>query len=118
MIDGKQYDLLLTTNAAADLAERVGGLDNIETAFDSLSEKESFETMAWIVALLANEGTKARRIYEPEYSRPVLTADMVGLLLAPFELLAMQDDIIGAIDAGFASKLDAGEDDSKNLKAG
>ncbi|MGL6015451.1 MAG: hypothetical protein ACRCZU_05055 [Selenomonadaceae bacterium] len=118
VIDGQEYDLLLTTNAAADLSERVGGLDNIETAFSALTEKQAFEMMTWLVALLANEGTKARRFYDPDYKCPLLTAETVGLLVPPDELLAMQDVIIDAISAGMASKLEKTGDDEKNLAAG
>ena len=117
MIDGTQYDLLLTTNAAAELSEKVGGLENVETAFDMMTEKESFEMMTWLVALLANQGTAARKLLDPSFERPNLTAELVGLLVPPFELIDMKDAIIDAIEAGFSKNVST-ENDEKNLTAG
>lgn len=117
MIDGEKYDLLLTTNAAAELSEKVGGLENVETAFDTMTEKESFEMMTWLVALLANQGTAARKLLDPSFERLNLTAERVGLLVSPFELIDMKDTIIDAIGAGFSKNVST-ENDEKNLTAG
>ena len=117
MIDGTQYDLLLTTNAAAELSEKVGGLENVETAFDTMTEKEAFEMMAWLVALLANQGTAAHKLYDPSFERLTLTAERVGLLVPPFELIDMKDTVIDAIEAGFSTNVKS-EDEEKNLNAG
>ena len=117
MIDGEKYDLLLTTNAAAELSEKVGGLENVETAFDTMTEKESFEMMTWLVALLANQGTAARKLLDPSFERLNLTAERVGLLVSPFELIDMKDAIIDAIGAGFSKNVST-ENDEKNLTAG
>lgn len=116
-IDGQQYDMLMTTNAAAELSEKVGGLENVETAFDTMTEKESFEMMTWLVALLANQGTAARKLLDPSFERLNLTAERVGLLVPPFELIDMKDTIIDAIEAGFSTNVKS-EDDEKNLTAG
>lgn len=116
-INGEQYDLLLTTNAAAELSEKVGGLENVDTVFDALTEKESFEMMTWLVALLANQGTAAHKLLDPSFERPNLTAELVGLLVTPVELVDMKDSIIGAIEAGFSTNVKS-EDDEKNLNAG
>lgn len=117
MIDGTQYDLLLTTNAAAELSERVGGLENVDTVFDALTEKEAFEMMAWLVALLANQGTAAHKLYDPSFERMNLTAERVGLLVPPLELIDMKDTVIDAIEAGFSTNVKS-EDEEKNLNAG
>ena len=117
MIDGTQYDLLLTTNAAAELSKRVGGLENVDTVFDALTEKEAFEMMAWLVALLANQGTAARKLYDPSFERMNLTAERVGLLVPPLELIDMKDTVIDAIEAGFSTNVKS-EDEEKNLNAG
>ena len=117
MIDGEKYDLLLTTNAAAELSEKVGGLENVETAFDTMTEKESFEMMTWLVALLANQGTAARKLLDPSFERLNLMVERVGLLVSPFELIDMKDAIIDAIGAGFSKNVST-ENDEKNLTAG
>ena len=117
MIDGTQYDLLLTTNAAAELSEKVGGLENVETAFDTMTEKEAFEMMTWLVALLANQGTAAHKLLDPSFERLTLTAERVGLLVPPFELIDMKDTVIDAIEAGFSTNVKS-EDEEKNLNAG
>lgn len=73
--------------------------------------------MAWLVALLANQGTAAHKLYDPSFERLNLTAERIGLLVPPLELIDMKDTVIDAIEAGFSTNVKS-EDEEKNLNAG
>lgn len=85
-IGGEDYELILTTKATKEIADRYGGLENLD---DKLMKSENFEMaigeIVWLITLLANQSILIHNLKNKENKRDLLTEDEV--LLMPFDLL-------------------------------
>jgi len=94
VIDGNEYELLLTTRATKEIAARYGGLENLG---DKLMKAETFEMalgeIIWLITILANQPILIYNLRNKESQKELLTEEMVELLTTPQDL----SDYKGAI---------------------
>ena len=117
-IDGKEYELVLTTRATKEIAGRYGGLENLG---DKLMKSENFEMaldeIIWLITLLANQSVLIHNLRHPEDKKEPLTQDAVELLTSPFELASYKEAIMEAMYKGAKRNIES-ETDSKNGEVG
>ena len=106
VIDGTDYELLLTTRATKEIAKRYGGLDNLG---EKLLQAENFELaldeIIWLITLLANQSILIHNLRNRDQPRELLTSDEVELLTSPLELTAYKDAITEAMFKGTARNI-------------
>jgi hypothetical protein len=120
-IDGKEYELLLTTRATKEIGKRYGDLEKLG---DQLMTDENIggalEEIVWLITLLANQPIAIYNLRHNDAPKPYLTAEEVELLTSPLELTEYRDAIASCIMKGTARHIESEPDagDSKNAPAG
>ena len=70
-IDGRTYNLVLTTRATKEIGRRYGGLSELG---DKLLKTENFEMaldeIVWLITLLANQGVGIHNLQHPDDPQP------------------------------------------------
>ena len=118
ILDGVQYELLLTTKATREIAKRYGGLENLG---EQLMKAENFEMaldeVIALIVLLANQPILIHNMKNPNDQRELLTTELVELLTSPYDLAEYKDAILEAMVRGTKRNVES-EDDGKNTAAG
>ena len=118
ILDGVQYELLLTTKATREIAKRYGGLENLG---EQLMKAENFEMaldeVIALIVLLANQPILIHNMKNPNDQRELLTTELVELLTSPYDLAEYKDAIMEAMVRGTKRNVES-EDDGKNTAAG
>ncbi len=117
-VGDKDYELLLTTRATKEIAERYGGLENLG---EKLMKSENFEMaigeIVWLITLLANQSILIYNLKHKEEPKDLLTEEEVELLTSPLDLAGYKDAITDALFKGTKRNVES-EPDSKNAPAG
>ena len=117
-IGGTQYELILTTLATKQIANRYGGLENLG---DKLMKAENFEMaldeILWLIALLANQSILRHNLRNKDNPKDLITVEELELLTTPFELAEYKGAIMEAMFKGTKRSIES-EDDSKNVHNG
>lgn len=115
IVNGENYELILTTKATKELAARYGGLENLG---DKLMKSEKFEEVigeiVWIIVLLANQGIMVHNIKNPKSKKELLTEEMLELLTSPLDLAEFKDAIMQAMTKGTKRNVESEETAVKN----
>lgn len=115
VVNGENYELILTTKATKELAARYGGLENLG---DKLMKSEKFEEIigeiVWIIVLLANQGVMIHNIKNPKSKKELLTEEMLELLTSPLDLAEFKDAIMQAMTKGTKRNIESEETKTKN----
>ena len=115
-IGNEEYQLILTTKATKEIAQRYGGLETLGT---KLMKTETFEMaldeVVWLITLLANQSILIHNLKNKD-KRELLTEETVELLTSPLELAAYKDAIMEAMFKGTKRNVES-EDDLKNTPA-
>ena len=115
----KEYQLILTTRATKEIANRYGGLANLG---DKLMKSENFELaldeLIWLIALLANQSILIHNFQHPEEKRDPLTEETIELLTSPHELAAYKDAIMESMFRGTKRYVESEPELEKNAPAG
>lgn len=115
IVNGENYELILTTKATKELAARYGGLENLG---DKLMKSEKFEEIigeiVWIIVLLANQGIMVHNIKNPKSKKELLTEEMLELLTSPLDLAEFKDAIMQAMTKGTKRNVESEETAVKN----
>ena len=124
-IDGKDYELILTTRATKAIANRYGGLEHLG---EKLMKSENFEMaldeIIWLITLLANQSIMIRNLKNKNKPEDLLTEDEVELLTSPLDLAAYKSAITEAMFKGTKRNVESEEDSvtgsaaSKNAEVG
>lgn len=123
-IGGKEYEMLLTTKAAKEIARRYGGLSNLG---EKLMKSENFEMaldeIVWLITLLANQSVLIHNLQNPAEKQELLTEEAVELLTSPLELGEYKNAIMDAMHKGTKRHIESKEEPSggntsKNAKVG
>ena len=118
ILDGVQYELLLTTKATREIAKRYGGLENLG---EQLMKAENFEMaldeVIALIVLLANQPILIHNMKNPNDQRELLTTELVELLTSPYDLAEYKDAIMETMVRGTKRNVES-EDDGKNTAAG
>ena len=118
-IAGKEYQLILTTRATKEIANRYGGLANLG---DKLMKSENFELaldeLIWLIALLANQSILIHNFQHPEDKRDPLTEEEIELLTTPTDLAEYKDAIMDSMLRGTKRNVESEPQPEKNASAG
>ena len=118
-IAGKEYQLILTTRATKEIANRYGGLANLG---DKLMKSENFELaldeLIWLIALLANQSILIHNFQHPEDKRDPLTEEEIELLTTPTDLAEYKDAIMDSMLRGTKRYVESESQPEKNASAG
>jgi hypothetical protein len=119
-IDGKEYELVLTTRATKAIAGRYGGLENLG---EKLMKSENFEMaldeIVWLLTLLANQSILIHNLKNKDDLQELLTEDEVELLTSPLDLAAYKTAITEAMFRGTKRNVESEEENlSKNAEVG
>ena len=113
-VGGEDYELLLTTRAAKEIAGRYGGLENLG---DQLMKSENFEMaigeVVWLITLLANQSILIHNLKHKDATKELLTEEMVELLTVPADLATYKSAIMEALLKGTKRNIES-EADAKN----
>ena len=116
-IGGKDYELLLTTKATKEIAERYGGLESLG---DKLMKSENFEMaineIVWLITLLANQSILIHNLVHKDARQELLTEEEVELLTSPFDLAGFKTAISEALYKGTKRNVVSEENGPKNAK--
>lgn len=99
VIGGEEYDLLLTTLATKEIAQKYGGLDKLGDMMQGGDIIQSLDEVAWLIATLANQPILISNRKNHE-KRELLTAEDVELMTSPADIGNMSDAIMEAIGKG------------------
>jgi len=118
-IAGKEYQLILTTRATKEIANRYGGLANLG---DKLMKSENFELaldeLIWLIALLANQSILIHNFQHPEDKQDPLTEEEIELLTTPTDLAEYKDAIMDSMLRGTKRNVESEPQPEKNASAG
>lgn len=117
-IDGRMYNLVLTTRATKEIGRRYGGLSELG---DKLLKTENFEMaldeIVWLITLLANQGVGIHNLQHPDDPQPLLTEEGVELLTTPYDLADFKEAIFESMAKGAKRNVES-EKDPKNVEVG
>lgn len=100
-VNGTSYELVLTTRATREIAQRFGGIENLgESLANSEDLAKSLGEVMWILALLVNQAIAIHNLTHPEDPRELLTPETLELLTSPSDIAGFKDAIMAAINKG------------------
>ena len=114
----KEYQLILTTRASKQIAQRYGGLENLgEKLMKSENFEMAIEEIVWLIVLLANQSVLIYNL-QNENKRNLITEDEVELLTSPLDLSTYKDAIMEAMLKGTKRILRARMPKEKTRRSG
>ncbi len=117
-IAGEEYQLVLTTRATKEIAQRYGGLENLgEKLMKSENFEMAIEEIVWLIVLLANQSVLIHNLQNAD-KRDLLTEEAVELLTSPLDLATYKDAIMEAMLKGTKRYVESEEESSKNTQVG
>lgn len=100
-LGNREVELVLTTRATREIAQRYGGLDNLGAALENNDNLgESLSEVIWLIALLANQSVLIHNLTHPDNPQREITVDEVELLTAPGDLASYREAITAALVKG------------------
>jgi hypothetical protein len=116
-IGDKTYNLVLTVRAVKELAEKFGGIENFSAELKKTENySKNIENVAFMIALLANQGELIKQLENPDKPANLLTPEAVELLTTPAELGEFKNAISAAIKIGLKRNVES-ESSQKNVPA-
>lgn len=121
-LGGEQYELILTTRATKEIAQRYGGLAKLG---DTLMQAENLEMalseVIWIIVLLANQSVLIHNLKNPNDKKALVTEEEAELLTTPLDLALYKEAIIESMFKGTKRSMASAEDltggEEKNVPA-
>ena len=115
IINGKEYELLLTTKAFEAISKKYGGIENLG---DKIIEEKSLSEIIYLVVLLANQSILRYNFEHKDAPKDLLTEDEVELWTTPLDFADYQSAIASALRKGMARNIQSEEQPSKNVEVG
>lgn len=101
VIDGKEYELMLSTGATRDITAKYGGLEELgEKLSKNQNLAEALDMIVWLIAKLANQPIEKYNLRHPESRKPLLTEQEIELCTTPADLSEFKDAIMTALIRG------------------
>ena len=100
VIDGEDFEMLLTTKAAADIDREFGGLDAVGETLDGDDTDARLDMAYKLIALLCNAGTERYNYRHKDAPRRMLESEEIGILTTPGEVTSLLRAAIDAIKRG------------------
>ena len=114
-LGGEEYELILTTRATKEIAQRYGGLSSLgEKIFNAENFELALDEIIWLICLLANQSILIHNLRNPADPRDPLTTDYVELLTTPFDLTSYKDAIMETLVKGTKRNIVSEDSSSKN----
>lgn len=110
-IGGKELNLVLNTEAMAQLADKYGDIDGIADKLNNASYSEQIRIVPELIALLASQGEAIRE------SGEVITPKFITLNTMPRDIQALTSAFLQACAIGLNIKIDAGTEDTDEVLA-
>ena len=106
-INGKEYNLLLTTRATKEIANRFGGLAALGSKMDEQDFERNIDDSVWLVALLANQSIQRHNFEHPEDPKKEITVEEIELLTTPLEIGEFAPAIEEALKKGTKREIES-----------
>lgn len=118
VILGRPYPMAYTVAAQSKLADRFGGIENIQTAFEAKGVDELMDNMAFMAAVLIQAAAERERVRckimgadAPDMQ--ILAADEIKAAVQPYELKDVVACIMKTIQEGNAITVEVVPDQKK-----
>lgn len=113
---GQKYNLVFSTNAAADAADHFGGLAQIGEVLTKGGEGATYRESIWLLTAMINAGIEIDN-FEKGENRRTLTERYVGAVVSPADFAEYEAAMVQAFRAGMSRNVES-EEDIKNRAAG
>lgn len=110
-IGGKELDLVLNTEAMAQLADKYGDIDGVADRLNNASYSEQIRIIPELIALLASQGEAIKD------SGEVITPQFVSRNTLPRDIKTLTDSFLRACAIGLNIKIDTEDGDTDEVLA-
>ena len=110
-IGGKELDLVLNTEAMAQLADKYGDIDGVADRLNNASYSEQIRIIPELIALLASQGEAIKE------SGEVITPQFVSRNTLPRDIKALTDSFLRACAIGLNITIDTEDGDTDEVLA-
>ncbi len=107
-IAGKPRRLVFNTYALKEVGKRFGGVQEMAAELDA-DKFESIDSLCWLVAMLANQGTMIDSGNLNPNNPDLLTADQIAIFTGPKEFEKLSLSVTEAICLGMEMEYKAGD---------
>lgn len=116
VIDGEDFEMLLTTKAAADVDREFGGFDEIAAVVDGEDRGASVAMASKLVALLCNAGSERYNYRHRDTPRRMIDAEEIGIVTTPGEMAELMHSAVEAVKRGRTTYIESEKNpgDEKN----
>lgn len=110
-IGGKELNLVLNTEAMAQLADKYGDIDGVADRLNNASYSEQIRIIPELIALLASQGEAIKE------SGEVITPQFVSRNTLPRDIKALTDSFLQACAIGLNITIDTEDGDTDEVLA-
>lgn len=110
-IGGKELDLVLNTEAMAQLADKYGDIDGVADSLNNASYSEQIRIIPELIALLASQGEAIKD------SGEVITPQFVSRNTLPRDIKTLTDSFLRACAIGLNITIDTEDGDTDEVLA-
>lgn len=107
VIDGEEFEMLLTTKAAADIDREFGGFDEIAAVVDGEDRVASVAMASKLIALMCNAGTERYNYRHKDAPRRMLDAEEIGIVTTPGEMAELMHAVVEAVKRGRTTHIES-----------
>ena len=107
VIDGEDFEMLLTTKAAADIDREFGGFDEIAAVVDGEDRVASVAMASRLIALMCNAGTERYNYRHRDAPRRMLEAEEIGIVTTPGEMAELMHAVVEAVKRGRTTSIES-----------
>lgn len=107
VIDGEDFEMLLTTKAAADIDREFGGFDEIADVVDGEDRVASVAMASRLIALMCNAGTERYNYRHKDAPRRMLEAEEIGIVTTPGEIAELMHAVVEAVKRGRTTHIES-----------
>lgn len=107
VIDGEDFEMLLTTKAAADIDREFGGFDEIAAVLDGEDRVASVAMASKLIALMCNAGTERYNYRHRDTPRRMLEAEGIGIVTTPGEMAELMHAVVEAVKRGRTTSIES-----------
>ena len=107
VIDGEDFEMLLTTKAAADIDREFGGFDEIAAVLDGEDRVASVAMASKLIALMCNAGTERYNYRHRDTPRRMLEAAEIGIVTTPGEMAELMHAVVEAVKRGRTTHIES-----------
>jgi DNA transposition AAA+ family ATPase len=99
-VDGKGYELILSTKAVQEISKRYGGFDKLGEKLSNSESASQFDEIIFLICLLANQKILLNNIKNPTSKEEILTEEYLALATVPEDINSFSDALMKCLKAG------------------